>query len=351
MWRGTAADHKKTSRIARGAGEIVCALTIILLAAVYGSLFARWHYGADLLTHFMAQYLCGALVIGALALGLRHYAAAMAAGLALCVCVVVYAAPMMRPVPELAAGTDTPVTILHVNMRVMNRDTDEIIALIKAQDADVVNVQEASHALSDAVKAELAERYPTQFHDPAKDSYGTVLMTRLRTVDYKVHPLNGPQFTNKMHEIRFALMPENEGAEQAQWRFFSLHTRQPVGKLNAAQRNFEMATAADIIEQAKAENPTAPIILAGDLNTTSYSPFFRRLVENTNMRYAGQRAALTTPTWPNQFRFGLLQIQIDHILYDPRGVTLDDWRTVPINGSDHKAIMAHLRIRSAEKPQ
>jgi endonuclease/exonuclease/phosphatase (EEP) superfamily protein YafD len=100
------------------------------------------------------------------------------------------------------------------------------------------------------------------------------------------------------------------------------------------------------IEAYLAESPDGPRAVVGDLNSTAQWPLYRRLVRKlTDAAAVGARRKGGRPegTWtpspgiPPFFR-------IDHILV--RGLEVDDFRVAPIKGSDHRVVVADVRLRS-----
>jgi endonuclease/exonuclease/phosphatase (EEP) superfamily protein YafD len=85
---------------------------------------------------------------------------------------------------------------------------------------------------------------------------------------------------------------------------------------------------------------TMPVIVAGDMNATPYSPLFRKL-----LKVAGLKDTRTgfewQPTWPAYFP--LLWIPIDHILASP-GIQIFSRGTGSFIGSDHFPVIAELSV-------
>ncbi|WP_084789559.1 endonuclease/exonuclease/phosphatase family protein [Saccharomonospora iraqiensis] len=82
-------------------------------------------------------------------------------------------------------------------------------------------------------------------------------------------------------------------------------------------------------------------VLAGDFNATADHAAFRDLVATGYVDAAEQRGRALVPTWPRD-RFGP-PVTLDHVLVDTRA-TVDHYSTHDIPGSDHRAVLAHLRL-------
>jgi endonuclease/exonuclease/phosphatase (EEP) superfamily protein YafD len=101
----------------------------------------------------------------------------------------------------------------------------------------------------------------------------------------------------------------------------------------SALRNDQLVAVASLIQQQ-----TVPIVLAGDLNSTSYSPYFEDLCSRTGLRDSRQGFGIQASWSP---RLPLLEICIDHCLVPP-AIHVANRRAGPHLGSDHRPIMVTL---------
>ena len=109
----------------------------------------------------------------------------------------------------------------------------------------------------------------------------------------------------------------------------------PTEPEDSRERNYQL----DHIG-ATVEGVAGPVIVAGDFNTTPWSPHFRDLLATTGLRDAGTGRGWL-PTWPG--RLGPAGIPIDHVLV--RGeVAVTGLRRGPDVGSDHYPLIADLRV-------
>jgi len=84
--------------------------------------------------------------------------------------------------------------------------------------------------------------------------------------------------------------------------------------------------------------PESATILAGDLNTTPWSPVMRDFEETTGLTSA-RAGRGNAPTWPSWSRF--LAVPIDHVYHSDHFVSQSIER-VPIPGSDHHGLLARF---------
>lgn len=95
------------------------------------------------------------------------------------------------------------------------------------------------------------------------------------------------------------------------------------------------------------------IILAGDLNTTMWSPYYRRLAQRTGLHNAREGFGIL-PTWPTPGTYRrlpgwltlLLSIPIDHCLLS-QGLEAVNVYTGSHIDSDHRPLLVDIRARPA----
>jgi endonuclease/exonuclease/phosphatase (EEP) superfamily protein YafD len=82
-------------------------------------------------------------------------------------------------------------------------------------------------------------------------------------------------------------------------------------------------------------------VLAGDFNATLDHSAFRAATEGCTDAGA-ERGQGLVPTWPTRTP-GWLGVQIDHVL-STGGIHAESFAVYPLPGSDHRAILARLRV-------
>lgn len=116
-------------------------------------------------------------------------------------------------------------------------------------------------------------------------------------------------------------------------RIVATHPHIPISTPGLNTRNTLLRAASDVA----AESET--FILIGDFNLTPWSPKFQRLPGNR----AGDPRFIRT--WP--VAWGALGIPIDHIMIS-ENLDLVETRVLPPTGSDHRAILAKIRLKPLE---
>jgi endonuclease/exonuclease/phosphatase (EEP) superfamily protein YafD len=110
----------------------------------------------------------------------------------------------------------------------------------------------------------------------------------------------------------------------------AVHTLPPLLRAWAATHDRQMAALADDVLPRP-----GPYVVAGDLNSTPWSPSMRRLLAT------GLRGSTVLPTFGVQ----VVGIPLDHVLLSPKVVAIAR-EMGPFAGSDHRLIMTEVALRS-----
>lgn len=117
-------------------------------------------------------------------------------------------------------------------------------------------------------------------------------------------------------------------------RVLGVHSRSPSSRSNAADRAAQYGAIA-----AWAQRDDTPCVVAGDLNTTVWSPRYRELERDAGLDNA-VRGHGTSRTWPGWLP-SPLRIGIDHCLLTP-GLVCTKRLHTDAGGSDHTPILFEL---------
>ena len=110
------------------------------------------------------------------------------------------------------------------------------------------------------------------------------------------------------------------------------HPVPPRGKWYENCRNQQLSELAELAKQS--ENT----ILAGDFNCVPWSPYFRKLIDDSGLKDSRQGFGIHN-SWHIGLPFGFLPI--DHCLQDP-SMTVTQRRIELDMGSDHRAIFLSI---------
>ncbi|NUP29866.1 MAG: endonuclease/exonuclease/phosphatase family protein [Nocardia sp.] len=308
-------------RVLLGAGW--CALlTGILGIALYSG---GWQRRELILLASGATYLMFATVIALLLfLTARGWRSAAAA-------VVVLAGvlwtqlPLFVPDSRAAAGIGAELTVLQSNLLFGGADTDALVHAVRDREVDVLTVDELTPAAVDALAADgLGTLLPYSYLDPGPGGGGTGIYSRFPLSD----PVRHQQFV--LGNLSAILTHPDLGPVTV----YAFHPLPPT--VDSAAWAREMSAVDTILRESR-----GPAVVGADFNATSDHAAFRRLVNGGFAAAAEQAGAGRLLTYPADRSWGPL-IGIDHILVS--GGTTDHISTFTLAGTDHRAVVARLRL-------
>jgi endonuclease/exonuclease/phosphatase family metal-dependent hydrolase len=260
------------------------------------------------------------------ALALRRWLVAGVAALAV-------AAFVVAMVPRALAGQDAApqgprLVVMTSNLYFGQADVRAALQIARERQVDVWAMQESRPAFL----AELAamggrETFPGEVADPNFGEEGSVILTRL-PFESVIEPGQGqPQV--RVHP---------PGAPPVQ--LMAVHPGSPTGREVTYWWRYllEHLPAADGQGDAR--------IVMGDFNATLDHPELRDVLDRGYVDAADAVGKGFTWTWPVLGRHRGLPITIDHVLVDRR-VRVERLDAVRIPGTDHKALIAVLRLPAA----
>ena len=308
---------------------VVCVALVVALNLV--PLAARLYWMLELTTHFRVQYLAvTALMLAVAALRRRWIPVAVliAAG-------AVSATPVLPYLP-LSGGAyvvaDTgvpPLKVLTVNVSYRPFLPRRLLEIVREADPDIVVVQELTpHA--ERVLADLDTAFPHYRKFPAERQYGIGLWSRYEIESGATIALG-----------RLPAIQARVRGPSGSFTVIGVHLSAPMTQRRAAARNQQLVELA-----ALSAAVDGPLIVAGDFNTTPYSPYFTDLLETARLTDS-RRGRTLSPSWPTMLR--LVGIPIDHVAVND-GFTILSHRRLPNFESDHFGALVEVALRHAEQP-
>ncbi len=113
------------------------------------------------------------------------------------------------------------------------------------------------------------------------------------------------------------------------------HPLPPMGRAYATHKNQQLAELGQVVNVQEGS-----VMVLGDLNITSWFPFFRDLLRQTGLRDSRNGFGLQ-PTWPAGFP--LFWVPIDHCLVSSR-VVVHHRQTGPDIVSDHYPVIVDFSV-------
>lgn len=233
----------------------------------------------------------------------------------------------LAPVQTNAASPDSSPTwfsLMVSNVRMDNRNADGFLAVVRANDPDVVLVNEPDHWWAQRLEA-LDSDYPYQVKIPQDNTYGMILYSRLPLRRTKTHYLVDTEIPSIQAWLE---IPSGDVVE-----LFAVHPRPPLPDSDTGERDAELLIVGRMVRLSP-----EPSIVAGDMNDVAWSyttRLFQRISGLLDPRagrgmYNTFNAFIPVMRWP-----------LDHIFHAP-AFRLVELRRLDNFGSDHFPIFVRL---------
>ncbi len=232
-----------------------------------------------------------------------------------------------RPAPPMAGET---LTVMSVNLLMVNETTAPIIREIEAAAPDVLLLQEYTDhwhtSLQDAVGAD----YPHIVYFPRDDSFGAAVYSRRPFVGkvQRYVPLGSA------NEPQMRAVIEHADRQVA---IYNIHLLPPWGMEYTIERRSQVADLCDLFE-----SEPLPVIIGGDFNFTESGPqadALSRIGLEDSFDLGGWGRGTTWPV--NSFFRWVPSLRLDHI-YVSSELTCTSCRTGQGGGSDHRPVIAQI---------
>lgn len=305
---------------------IMTQLTIlgVSLLSVTG-FFGTWHTYLDWTAHFKPHYLVVSLLGLLAAASLQLWPWAVGA-LVVCLLNLVVVLPWYLPPPSPPPPqTSLRLKVLHANVQYTNTHYAAFLALIRAEQPHVVIAQDTTEGWVTQLDR-LRAQFPYTIIIPRRGGSGLAFYSRLPIEHSKVLALGQPPRPGLLAHLVL------DGCVVA---VCTIHPRAPLRRYGIGPRNEPLQAAAALLHTVP-----RPKLLIGDLNTSPWSPAYRRVVQTTGLRDARQGFGLL-PTWPAAWPW--LALPIDHCLVSPE-LTVVQMRTGSPIGSDHLPLIVELGV-------
>lgn len=288
---------------------------------------ARRAWLCELASHFRVQY-AWVLAVSAVWWAMHGHlpGALLAASFALAN--LSYILPLYLPRPlKLNHGSRRTFRLLLANVCFSNRSHDMVLQFIRQTNPDLVLLEEIDEVWLAALER-LADPYPYSKAVQHRGGFGIALLSRL------------PHERLDVERFGNVLIPSLVGQfllDGQRVTIIGTHPWSPISPAYTQLRNQHLEGLA-----AFASRQPVPLIVLGDLNTTSWSPVFRDVLRIAKLRDSRVGFGVQ-PTWPVGVPF--VRIPIDHCLVSDQVVVHRRW-IGPSVGSDHAPLMVECSINA-----
>jgi endonuclease/exonuclease/phosphatase (EEP) superfamily protein YafD len=304
----------------------VTQLTVIevLLLSVAG-FFGTYHRYLELTTHFKAHYLVVSLLCLSICVTLQAWVWALCALAALALNLAVIAPWYLPPAHASGAESGLDIKVVCANVQYTNTNYAAFLGLIREEMPHVVIAQEANEPWVTHL-SRLTAQFPYAVTFPARGGSGIALYSRL--------PIAHAEIIHLGRQRRPGIIAHLSVGGSV-LSLVTIHPPPPLHSRTFGDRNVQLSAVAKFMETVP-----PPKLLVGDFNTSPWSPYYERLVRDTNLRDARKGFGLL-PTWPADLPW--VALPIDHCLVSPE-LTVVRMRTGPNIGSDHFPLIIDLRV-------
>lgn len=312
------------SRVLRAvAARIRFLLGAVCLLTAWSFVGGQWLAG-ELATHFRPHYFV-ALLAGALYLVLARRGAWLVPVLLCGFLNGLYVLPYYRaPLVPPAGSESSSIRLLLANVQTSNTEHELVMELVRREDPDIIALLEVDQRWLDSI-AVLKGSYPYFVEEPRSDNFGIAVLSRVPLKALGLVSYGSADVPSV--EGRFLL-----GGQEV--LFVATHPVPPIGTQMFRWRN-------EGLRELAAVAAAAPLcVLAGDLNSTPWSPDYREFEQESGLGNA-RRGFGVLPTWP--VALGPLGIPLDHCLVS-EAIVVTSVRCGPGIGGDHRPLLVDLRL-------
>ena len=299
-------------------------LALGLVSATLAGFLGKLWWIFDLTSHFQVQYLLGLLVVLLVnVMGKRRRSAIIVGVFFLANFVLI--APLFLDTPAVDLGEQKTYRILYANILTENQQHHLVRELIDETDPDFVVLLEVNQEWLDEL--DLSEMgFLFSITEARADNFGIALFSRIPLEKSAIHRFGRLDLPSIVATVNDKGIPIT---------FVATHPVPPKSEQLTSHRNIHMSELADFISTLAGN-----IVLAGDLNATSWSPFFREWLRVSQLQDS-RRGFGVQPTWPTYN--WLLSIPIDHFLISPE-IQIHHREVGPQIGSDHYPLLMDFSI-------
>ena len=237
--------------------------------------------------------------------------------------------PYYAPMEKSTLSDSTKLSILQINVQGgLNTDYKKTMDLVKTEKPHIVALTEITSGWSNYLDRALKD-YPYRTVEPRLG--GVAVYSKIPLIDSEV------RYTGKIKRPRIVSKVKLDGKET---QLIFAHPVIPIIHKNL--RNEEL----EIIGN-EARNHEGPVIVFGDLNTTPWSCYFKKLLKDGGLSDS-QMGFGIQPSWSVRWTWPLFPI--DHLLVSNHFQILDR-KTLKSVDSDHLPVLVSLQLKKSQSQQ
>lgn len=296
---------------------------VVCLSTVLGFL-GQFSWALDLLSHFRVQYALGLSLLAILLFLMRCPRTAIVFIAFACVNFSIIIPMYFNGMPP-ATNPDHTLRAMLLNVNTSSGDAKRVEQIVREINPDILVLEEISPQWIRDLH-QLKESYPYSRILARNDNFGIGLFSKYPLIEDEIRYIGDANVPTVLATV---------DTEQGNLHVIATHPLPPISAAYSQQRN-------DQLEQLPSHIPSSgSVILLGDLNTTPWNYYFKRLLKRTGL-IDGSKGFGVQPTWPIQAPF--LLIPIDHCLHSS-DISVINKTVGSSTGSDHYPIIIDFMIK------
>ncbi len=215
----------------------------------------------------------------------------------------------------------TSIKLISINVLSSNTQFNRVQTFINQEDPDILVISEYTSSWQSNLTL---QNYPYFIESVRNDNFGIALFSKLPLTEKEILHLG---------EERFPVVKASVTLNDQSTTVIGVHLENPIGPKSMDLQNLQLDQVVDKFGQLSS------IILAGDMNLTSFTRQFRTLKRKLNL--IDSREGFTRQaSWPTLLP-SFLRIPIDHVLVS-KDIEVIERSLGPEVGSDHLPVLITL---------
>ena len=300
---------------------------LLSTVAVVAGVFGKTHYLLDLASHFRIQATFVIVVSTVLLLVLKRRTAAFTGIVGTYLFFTLL--PFWQP---LSSDASREYRLVALNVLKNNPHHDKVIDLLVETDPDFIVLQEVDDRWIAELHAALQTNWPYRKLAPRDNNFGIAIWSKVDWEDCRILEFtDGTDFSLPSIDAKFRT------GNGTSFRLIATHLLPPMSDAAWQIRNKSLKNLADAVK----EGDQQATIVTGDFNCTCWSYWFRKFLNDTDLRNSSYGHGLAI-TW-RPVNLAIASLPIDHVLAGEKIQIVS--RSVGSEvGSDHRAVIVDFAI-------
>jgi endonuclease/exonuclease/phosphatase (EEP) superfamily protein YafD len=298
-------------------GALLCSVTVT-------GFLARFWWVFELTSHFRVQLAVALVALVVVWAMKRRWRMAAICGVGAAVNATLVFSVLWPPENTEPQG-GARLRLAAINVHTENERSDLVLEFLQSANADIILLMEVNERWMNALVS-LHTNYAQVIAQPREDNFGIALFSRL------------PLTSSEVVELGKAELPSLAATIEVGGRkvfLLGTHPLPPGSAEYARLRNEQFREIATLVRRCN-----MPAIVLGDLNCTSWSPYFADLLRDSGLKNTSHGRDLfgSWPAW-----LPLMRIPLDHCFVSS-SIHVINTRLGPRVGSDHLPVVVDIQI-------